>query len=331
MSAAAGEGLSVHVDLPGRLRARVHAAPGEVVAVLGPNGSGKSTLLGAVTGTVPAVSVVLEGRDVTTAPVHQRRVGHLAQDVALFPHLSVLENVAFGPRATGTPRGRARTLAREVLARVGVADLADRRATELSGGQAQRVALARALATRPRVLLLDEPFASLDVGVATALRIELARHLASYDGVTLLVTHHPLDALTLADRVVGLEDGRVAQEGAPDDVAARPATAHVARLAGLNVVDEGPDRLTFRPTDVTVTLAEPEGSARHHWHGHVTAATPHGDAVRLLVDAGPTLLADVTPAAATELGLAPGCPVWLSVKATAVQRHPAVGDARRDR
>jgi molybdate transport system ATP-binding protein len=255
--------------------------------------------------------------------VPRRHVGYVFQDQSLFPHLSALDNVAFGPRARGRGRREADEVARGWLERFGIADLADRRPRELSGGQAQRVAIARALATEPDVLLLDEPFTGLDVSVQMALRIELGRHLRDFAGVALLVTHDAIDALTMADKVVVLDEGRVAQVGAPADVAARPRTPHVARLVGLNLVADGDDLIAFTPDAVTVSLSEPEGSSRLHWHGPIATLAPHGDAVRLLVHATPDLLADVTPAAAVELGLAPGREVWLSAKATAVSRYGA--------
>ncbi|UMG91423.1 ATP-binding cassette domain-containing protein [Nocardioides sp. TF02-7] len=158
-------------------------------------------------------TAVLDGEDLLPLPPQRRRVGVVFQDQRLFPHLTALDNVAFGPRAAGLPRAAARRTARSWLERLGVADLADRRPRRLSGGQAQRVAIARALAAEPRLLLLDEPFAGLDVGVAAALRIELTRHLAAFDGVTLLVTHDALDALTLATVVAVLDDGRLVQAG----------------------------------------------------------------------------------------------------------------------
>ncbi len=329
-------GLAVDVRVGDRLDATFSAEPGRVVAVVGPNGAGKTTLLRAVAGTVPAEGEVrLDGASWTDPPrlVRERGIGFVLQDRSLFPHLTARANVAFGPRSRGRPRREADAAADAWLGRLGVAELADRRPRELSGGQAQRVAIARALAAEPRVLLLDEPFAGLDVGVATALRVELARHLAAYDGVTLLVTHDALDALTLADHVVVLDDGRVAQQGPPDEVAARPRTEHVARLVGLNVLREpgGGGFTAFSPREVTVGRDEPTGSARLRWSGRIVHAAPHGDAVRLLThcrpgageDGGgaPALLADVTPAAAVELGLEPGAEVWLSVKATAVRRY----------
>ena len=312
-------GLEVDVTVPGRVTVALTAEPGEVLAVIGPNGAGKTSLLGAVAGLVPAEGTVrLNGRDLRPLPVRERGVGVVFQDKLLFPHLSALENVAFGLRSRGVPRAEARATAHEWLDRLAIGELADRRPKELSGGQAQRVAIARALAQRPEVMLLDEPFAGLDVGVAAGLRIELTRHLASYDGITLLVTHDAIDALTLADRVVVIDDGAVAQLGTPSEVSARPRTEHVARLVGLNVIREGDVFRCFAPGAVTVSLARPEGSARNLWQGTVLSAAPHGDAIRLLVAAGPELIADVTPAATRELGLEPGRDVWLSVKETAV-------------
>jgi molybdate transport system ATP-binding protein len=253
--------------------------------------------------------------------VRDRNVGMVFQDQSLFPHLSALDNVAFGLRARGVARADAEATARSWLARFGIAELAARRPRELSGGQAQRVAIARALAPDPALLLLDEPFGGLDVGVATTLRVELARHLASYAGIALLVTHDALDALTLADRVLVLDEGRVAQTGSPQEVAARPRTDHVARLVGLNVIREDDVFRSFSPSAVTVSLGQPEGSARHRWRGTVVSAAPHGDAVRILVAAERELIADVTPAATAELGLVPGREVWLSVKETAVRTY----------
>lgn len=317
-------GLAVDLRVPGRVEARFDLAPGEVLAVIGPNGAGKSSLVQALAGLVPAEgNATLDGTDLLTRPAQDRRVGLVFQNQLLFPHLSALANVAFGPRSRGAGRAEAEATARQWLDRLGVGDLAHRRPRQLSGGQAQRVAIARALATDPRLLLLDEPLTGLDVKVAMALRIELGRHLASYDGATLLVTHHAIDALTIADRVLVLDDGQVAQLGTPAEVSQRPRTEHVARLVGLNVVREADSLVAFPPEVVAVSLASPEGSPRLHWQGEVVDVSPHGDAVRLLVHttAGPDLIADVTPGSATELGLAPGRPVWLSVKETAVRRY----------
>jgi molybdate transport system ATP-binding protein len=319
--------LRARLEVAGRLRVELSARKGEVVAVIGPNGAGKSTLLRALAGVISHQGeVVVEGESWTEPlrPVRERRVGVVFQDQLLFPHLSVLQNVAFGPRSRGASRVEADELAVSWLERFGIADLSARKPSALSGGQAQRVAIARALAAKPALLLLDEPFSGLDVGVAAGLRIELARHLSSYDGITLLVTHEAIDALTLADRVVVLDDGEIAQVGSPREVAAQPRTEHVARLVGLNVLREGDRFVSFSPGVVTVSLDEPASSARHRWAGVIAHATPHGTSVRLLVTGPHELLADVTPEASGELGLQPGRPVWLSVKESAVTGYSAI-------
>jgi molybdate transport system ATP-binding protein len=326
-------GLALDLTVPGRVTAAASAAPGQVVALIGPNGAGKTSLLRAVAGLVPHEgTVTVDGRSWTGLAVRERPVGMAFQGQLLFPHLTALDNVAFGPRSRGVARDQARRTAQEWLDRFAIGDLADRKPRELSGGQAQRVSIARALATHPRLLLLDEPFAGLDVGVATSLRVELAHHLASYDGVALLVTHDAIDALTLADVVWVLDEGRLAQQGPPREVAAQPLTGHVARLVGLNVLEEEGRFLSFSPRAVTVSPGEPAGSARHRWPGRITSLAPHGDAVRLLVSGRHDLLADVTPEAVTELGLTPGREVWLSVKETAVRSYAAApGPAPGDR
>ncbi|WP_251150554.1 ABC transporter ATP-binding protein [Cellulosimicrobium sp. Marseille-Q4280] len=234
--------LAVRAVVPGRgLDVDLTVAPGEVVAVLGENGSGKSTLLQAVAGLLPPAAarsarVTVDGADVTREPPRGRRVAWLSQRPLLFEHLSVVGNVAFGPRARGAGRGAAGATALDVLARVGVDDLAGRRATELSGGQAQRVSIARALATDPRVLLLDEPLASLDVGVAQRVRSVLHDAQRDRPRTTLLVTHDLLDVLLLADRAVVLEDGRVVEDGPATEVLTRPRSRFAARLAGVNLL-----------------------------------------------------------------------------------------------
>jgi molybdate transport system ATP-binding protein len=347
---SSGSYLDAHVVVrrPGHtVDVRLAAEPGDVVAVIGPNGAGKSTLLRALAGIVPLDegSVRCRGEEWEAAggvrtETQRRNVGMVFQQQLLFPHLTARGNVAFGPRTRGAGRRATDRTAQDWLARLGVAELADRRPSQLSGGQAQRVAIARALATEPELLLLDEPLAALDVGVAMALRLELTRHLAGFHGVTVLVTHDALDALTLANRVLVLDEGRVAQQGTPTEVARRPATDHVARLVGLNVLRgtssgttvrlrDGSTLVTatpargdvsacFTPSAVTLTTTEPHGSARNRWPGTVTSVAPHGAAVRVHVDAAAGLVADVTPASAAQLGLAPGAAVWATVKATEI-------------
>jgi molybdate transport system ATP-binding protein len=315
-------GLEVDLAVPGRVTAAFSAEPGSVLAIIGPNGAGKSTLVRALAGLVPAEGHArLDGVDLLQKSARDREVGLVFQGQLLFPHLSALDNVAFGPRARGVPRAEAEHSAQEWLGRLGIGELAGRRPRQLSGGQAQRVAIARALATHPRLLLLDEPFTGLDVKVAMALRIELGRHLAAYDGITLLITHHAIDALTVADHVLVLDGGEVAQLGTPHEVSQRPRTDHVARLVGLNVVRDEHTLTAFTPDAVAVSLTEPAGSPRLRWRGPVADVSPHGDAVRVMVHATPDLIADVTPEAAAELELVPGREVWLSVKETAVRRY----------
>jgi molybdate transport system ATP-binding protein len=340
------------------LQARVEGEPGEVVVVLGPNGAGKSTLLRALAGLLPLTSgrVQVAGRtwdaptDLTWVPPADRGCGLVFQDYRLFPHLSVRDNVAFGLRARGTRRTAARAAVQPLLADLGLADLAGRRPTSLSGGQAQRVALARALAAEPVLLLLDEPLAALDARTRLEVRALLRRHLTAFAGPSVVVTHDPLEALVLADRVVVLEGGRVVQEGAPAVLARRPATEYVARLMGLNLwsgvladavtrrvdldgggsvvaVGHAPEEaapaagdrvlVAVPPGAVAVHREEPAGgSARNRWQGRVTGMELLTDRVRLAVDSRPPVLADLTPAAVADLALGPGSPVWLTVKAT---------------
>ncbi|SDO01479.1 ABC transporter ATP-binding protein [Geodermatophilus sp. DSM 45219] len=326
----------------------IEVADGEVLAVLGPNGAGKSTLLRVLAGLLPPddgrVTVGQETWDDVDAgvhvPAHGRRLGMVFQDHLLFPHLSVTDNVAFGLRTRGVRKPAARRAARDWLARVGIAELADRRPGRLSGGQAQRAALARALVGDPALLLLDEPLSALDARTRLTVRAELRRHLAEYAGSTVLVTHDPVDAMALADRVVVVEEGRVVQAGTPADVSRHPRTDYVARLVGLALLPgtgegttvrlDGGGRVAVaeesagevfvavRPESVALYPARPEGSPRNVWSLRLVSATPHGSTVRCELDGEVPLLADVTGAAYAELGLAPGTPVWASVKASEI-------------
>ncbi|HEU0041569.1 MAG TPA: ABC transporter ATP-binding protein [Jiangellaceae bacterium] len=335
------------------LDAAVSVTAGDVLVLLGPNGSGKSTLLAALAGLIPldAGRIEIDGEllDDVDGRVHlqpQRRgVGMVLQDYLLFPHMTVTENVAFGLRSRGVPRATARSQARAWLARMDLADFGSRRPGELSGGQAQRVALARALIAEPRLLLLDEPMAALDAGTRPAVRADLRRHLAGYEGCTVIVTHDPLEALVLGDQVVVLEGGRVVQQGTPADLARRPRTDYVARLVGLNLLrgdavgtavavrggatvivshpSSGPVHVAFAPAAVTLSPQRPVGSARNAWPGRVRDLEPHGDLVRVTLDGPVPLLADITPLAVAELSLGPGVDLWASVKATEVSVYPA--------
>ncbi|MBW8481181.1 ABC transporter ATP-binding protein [Actinomadura parmotrematis] len=328
------------------------AAPGEVVALLGPNGAGKSTALRALAGLVPTAGghVRVDGAELRPLPPERRGIGMVFQDYLLFPHLSALDNVAFGPRCQGRRKGEARRAAAAWLDRVGLADRASDRPRALSGGQAQRVALARALAVEPRLLLLDEPLAALDAHTRLEVRAALRRHLAGFGGAAVLVTHDPLDAMVLADRIVVVEDGRLVQQGAPAEIARRPRTDYVARLVGLNlyrgraagrsvtvadgtgdghVLDtldslEGEVFLAFSPAAVALHRSRPDGSPRNVWQATVSAVERHGDRVRVTVS-GPPLdaAADVTAGAVAELQLAEGARVWVAVKAAETHVYPA--------
>ncbi|GAC1505422.1 MAG: ABC transporter ATP-binding protein [Candidatus Dormibacteraceae bacterium] len=324
--------------------------PGETVAVLGPNGAGKTTLLRALAGLVSiegrvelAGEVLEDSAQGLRVPTEERHVGLVFQDHVLFPHLNVLDNVAFGLQAQH--RSDARQVAREWLERAGLADKATSMPRQLSGGQAQRVALLRTLATEPRLLLLDEPLSALDVTIRAEVRRELSRELASYRGVRLIVTHDPLEAITLADRLVVLENGSVVQSGTPDEVTARPRSRFVADLAGVNLLrgrgrgdrvelttgaslaapeaGEGDVFAVIHPRAVALHLSRPEGTPRNVWQGVVEDIDLNGDRVRVRVRGPVPLVAEVTTAAVRELGLHPGSTVWVAFKATEVSVYPA--------
>ena len=341
-AAVAGRGVDVALTV----------RPGETVALMGPNGAGKSTLLATIAGLLRPDSgrAELNGRTLfdldggkrTWVPPHHRGTALLAQEPLLFPHLSVADNVAFGPRSAGVAKGEAKEQAMRWLADVEADHLAGRRPAELSGGQAQRVAVARALAADPELLLLDEPLAALDIHSAPLLRRLFKRVLAGRQAV--IITHDVLDALMLADRVVILENGRIAEEGPTRAVLERPRSSFAAGLAGLNFVpgtldgggvrtsegmkvsghDEeagqlpspgGPGVAVFPPSAVSVFLNDAHGSPRNSFPVTITDLEPHGDLIR--VRAG-SLAADITPAASADLGLVPGMTVHFVVKAAAV-------------
>lgn len=233
-----GLDAQIRVDRPGfRLDVEVQAAPGDTIALMGPSGAGKSTLLGVLAGflSLTAGKVVVGGRLLQDAegidvPPRDRGVILLGQQARLFPHLSARDNIAFGPRARRVPKARARAEADEWMERIGLAGLGGRRPAELSGGQQQRVALARALATRPRMLLLDEPLAALDPATAEGIRALLREELA--ETTTIMATHDAADATALADRLMVLEGGAVTADGVPDHVLAAPATPFIAAFGG---------------------------------------------------------------------------------------------------
>ncbi|MET9728966.1 ABC transporter permease [Streptomyces zaomyceticus] len=343
-AAPSGGRWSLHADVTGFTVLTLGADPGTTIAVVGPNGAGKTTLLRALLGLTPRAHAELRlgGEDVTAQPPHRRRVAWVPQDGALFPHLSALANTAYGLRAQGVPRAGARREARAWLDRLGVGHLAHRRPGQLSGGQAQRVALARALAARPRLLVLDEPLAALDQTTRAHVRHTLRTHLAGFGGVCLIVTHDPVEAVSLADRVLVLQDGRALQDAAPAEVTRHPRSPWVARMLGRNAwpgtatpdglaLDGGgvlvaaeppppgtPALAIVAPEAVSLHREKPAGSPRNVWPGTVREITTSGSRLRVLVTSAeaPDLVAEITPQAAAELGLAEGVPVWTSVKAT---------------
>ncbi|WP_327147732.1 ABC transporter ATP-binding protein [Nocardia sp. NBC_01329] len=327
-------------------------APGEVVALLGPNGAGKTTALRALAGLTPLTAGSIRlGDRVWDAPPREfvpperRSAGVVFQDYLLFAHLDALDNVAFGLRARGLRRAAARERAARWLERVGLADHTHTRPRALSGGQAQRVALARALAVEPELLLLDEPLAALDAATRVRVRSELDRHLGDYPGHTLLVTHDPLDAMVLADRLVIVEDGVLVQQGPPGEVARRPRSDYVADLVGLNLfrgtasgtvirldgggeltVAEpatGPVHLTFAPSAVGLHPECPTGSPRNTWPVTVAGLEQHAHTVRVRLDGAVPALADITAATVADLRIRPGSQLWAALKATEIHCYPA--------
>lgn len=330
-------GLAVALDV----------ADGETLAVVGPNGAGKSTILSLIAGTLRPTTgrITLDGRPLSTSsllvPPHDRAVTTLSQDPVLFPHLSVAQNIAFGLRAQGTPRRRARAETSRWLTEIGLDDLADRRPSQLSGGQAQRVAIARALAATPRLLLLDEPMAALDIDVAPALRELLRRVLA--ERTTILVTHDVLDVVTLADRLAVLESGRLIESGPAAEVLAFPQQQFTARLAGVNLLTGIWDgrtvdgalagvptrpaptgtrvRAAVRPAHVDLLEGDalpPAGSTV--LTRRLTDLELRGDLVRVRAE---EIAADLTPQQVARQQLHPGAEVRLGIRAQDVSIYPA--------
>jgi molybdate transport system ATP-binding protein len=335
---------------------------GQVLAVLGPNGVGKSTLLHMIAGLLHpdrgridiGDTVLTDTGTGTFVPAHARGVAMLTQQALLFPHLTVTGNVAYAPRCRGQSRSAARRTAQHWLEAVGVAELRDRRPSELSGGQAQRVAVARALAAEPRLLLLDEPMAALDVTAAPSLRRLLRSVLRDQRRTAIIVTHDLLDALAIADKVAVIENGRVAEWGPARTVLAAPRSEFAARIAGVNLVtgmvcepgsidtswgttvfgvgdvEGGAAAIAlFKPSAVAVHLDPPHGSPRNVIAVTIAELDMHGAVIRIRgteqPDGGSGLAADVTAAAAADLELEPGKNVYFVVKAQEVQLHPALG------
>ena len=327
----------------------LNAAPGEVVALLGPNGAGKTTILRALAGllAIERGSIQLDGAmlDDPAGGVfvqsEQRSCGVMFQQYLLFPHMSVLENVAFGLRARGVDKSHAHEQARLWLGKVGSTAVEKSRPDQLSGGQAQRVALARALASEPKLLLLDEPLAALDAGTRVEVRRELRRHLGGFAGSAVMVTHDPVDAYTLADRVVIVEHGQVVQDGSFVEIAAHPRSPYVAELVGVNLLTgsmmgglfavdggatlivaaedvDGPAIAVIRPQAVSLHAGRPEGSQRNIWKATVIDVDHRADRVRVRLQGPIQLTAEITAAAAESMRIKVGLELWAAVKATEI-------------
>ncbi len=339
-----------------RLDASLSAEPGRTLVLVGESGSGKSTILNLLAGLIDPDrgrvalddNVLFDSERHLATPAHMRPVGFMFQDYALFPHLSVFENVAFGLRAQSLPHAAVSRRVRAVLDQVGIADLTARSPEGLSGGQRQRVALARALAVEPQLLLLDEPLAALDLQTRAQVRAELRRRLADLPCTTIFVTHSPYEALLFGDQIAVLDRGSIVQLGPRDELLRHPRTNYVAQLMGLNFfrgnvvakeaggiavveteggsvrvagrLEEEQVFLVVDPREVTLHLMPPSGSAQNVFTGPIVEMVPEppfGDRVRVVLGTSPPMVAEVTARAVDSLGLREGMQVHASVKATA--------------
>lgn len=331
----------------------VAVAPGEVLAILGPNGAGKTTFLRCLAGLEPIDrgAIHLDGTPLDApaervfVPAERRPAGVVFQDYLLFAHMSALDNVAFGLQARGVRRRDARRRAADWLERVDLRDASARRPAQLSGGQQQRVALARALAVDPTLLLLDEPLAALDASTRAEVRRDLRDHLAKFDGVAVLITHDPLDAYALADRVVVFEHGRITHSGALAGIAAHPRSRYVAQLVGTNLLrgaiegtvfrsdlggtftvdggTDGPAYAVIAPTAIALYNSRPDGSPRNVWSTTIAGIDLAFDRARVVLGAPHPVAAELTAAGLAALDRHPGDEVWASIKATEITTYPA--------
>lgn len=339
-----------------RLNVSFSAEGGSTLVLVGESGAGKSTILNMLAGLVPPDQgrIVLDGTTLfngdprAAVPADLRPIGYVFQDYALFPHLSVLENVAFGLRAQGESGRGIRLRVLETLEQLGIAALAPSRPAKLSGGQQQRVALARALVLEPRLLLLDEPLSALDLATRQQVRTELRRILANLSCITVLVTHNPFEAMIFGTQIAVVDRGRIVQIGRREDLLRHPRSPYVAGLMGVNLFQgkvaerdptglarvETPEGVLYviagdttgeifvavDPTEVTIHTSPPTGSAQNVFAGHIVELVPEppfGERVRVVLDGKPPLVAYVTARAVQSLNLHEAMDVYASFKATA--------------
>lgn len=329
-------------------------AAGEYFVLLGPTGAGKTVFLETVAGLrrPGRGRIYLAGRDITDLPPEARRIGFVYQNQALFPHLTVAENIAFGLRLRRLSSTEIAQQVEEIAATLGIRHLLSRSPRTLSGGEAQRVALARALITKPDLLLLDEPLSALDPSTREALQEELRRIHREYGTTTIHVTHNFEEAVSLGDRIAVLYEGeqehresRIAQVGTPEEIFRRPATPFVARFVGARnlfrghavrcgevlLVEiegglriaavgerEGPVHLLVRPEDILLSTAPLQSSARNCFHGRIAEIRDMGAVLHVIVDVPPKFTVLITRPSREEMGLEPGAEVYLAFKASAV-------------
>lgn len=319
---------------------------GDYFVLLGASGVGKTILLETITGIIPpdAGRILFDGREITRERIQKRNIGLVFQNQALFPHMTVRQNIAYGLRSRGSGRGLADKRALDIARDLEITSLLGRRPETLSGGEAQRVALARALANEPKCLLLDEPLSSLDVSARSGMRALLRR--LNRDGITIVhVTHDYEEAISLATRVGVMERGTVVQTGPPEDIFRRPTSEFVARFIGirnffpgvliaggdaefrfsglalsiLTDAKDGEGYIIIRSEDVVISLEPSRTSARNVFVGVIKDIFPGRLGIEVIIDVGVEIAALVTEESAKDLGLECGKQVWASIKASAVR------------